>query len=370
MIAFLAVFTFSSAAVIHTQISHDPVNVLTFSCMGESDPVYIFRPRTSSNGLDPHEPVEIRGNGNFTAENGIVGGSGTEDDPFLIANWTFDHGKWNDLGGGAAIRTIICIFDTTAHFIIANCSFTYKDGLDTYGIYAYNVSNGDIINNIFTRLTDAIFVGDSNDFTVENNHFEGSSIEFWRGFNISISHNTVLGAGSGIDLTGDCSCVIENICIDSISYGISVSGTNVSTVNNFCFDNKGDGILHSGDNANITGNICWRNREDGIFVHTSQGIIAYNNCSENGAFGIHLGSTMESQVYGNFLFANRKGNLFDEGGSQNDIHDNVGVGPDVSVIVLAVILPATLVTASIVIYKGTKGRKKPALNTPAPLPEK
>jgi len=59
----------------------------------------------------PHAPITIDGNGDFIPENGVTGGSGTEEDPFIIEGWRMKR---------------IYIFDTTAYFIIRNC-FMYSD---------------------------------------------------------------------------------------------------------------------------------------------------------------------------------------------------------------------------------------------------
>ena len=40
--------------------------------------------------LTPHSPIEILGDAGFTAENGVVAGTGTSDDPYLIMRWSID----------------------------------------------------------------------------------------------------------------------------------------------------------------------------------------------------------------------------------------------------------------------------------------
>jgi len=34
-----------------------------------------------------HDPISILGNSDFTVENGVVAGSGTTEDPYIIAGW-------------------------------------------------------------------------------------------------------------------------------------------------------------------------------------------------------------------------------------------------------------------------------------------
>ena len=59
----------------------------------------------------PHAPIQIFGNQAFTQENGVVWGSGSESDPYIIQGWTI-----NCKGNGPALM----VADTTAHFIVRN----------------------------------------------------------------------------------------------------------------------------------------------------------------------------------------------------------------------------------------------------------
>ena len=59
-----------------------------------------------------HDPIHIDSNDQFTPENGVTGGNGTVNNPYLIENWVFTS---DDSG-----QTIV-IVDTTAYFIIRNC---------------------------------------------------------------------------------------------------------------------------------------------------------------------------------------------------------------------------------------------------------
>jgi len=40
--------------------------------------------------LIPHLPIEILGDAGFTAENGVIAGTGTSDDPYLVMGWSID----------------------------------------------------------------------------------------------------------------------------------------------------------------------------------------------------------------------------------------------------------------------------------------
>lgn len=56
---------------------------------------------------DPHEPIWIRGDADFTPENGVIGGSGSLEDPYLISGWDI-----RPVGFGIKIE------NTTAHVLV------------------------------------------------------------------------------------------------------------------------------------------------------------------------------------------------------------------------------------------------------------
>lgn len=87
-------------------------------------------------GWAPHDPIYIHGDEAFTWENGVVKGSGTPDDPYVIEGWVIDTGG-HDYG--------IYIDGTRAHFVIRNCQIRYPQ--ERAGIFLSNVRNGRIENN-------------------------------------------------------------------------------------------------------------------------------------------------------------------------------------------------------------------------------
>ena len=80
-------------------------------------------------------PIYIHGDEGFTWENGVVRGSGTPEDPYVIEGWIIDTLGY-DYG--------IYIDGTTAHFVIRNCSILYPQ--EKAGILLSNVENGVIEN--------------------------------------------------------------------------------------------------------------------------------------------------------------------------------------------------------------------------------
>jgi len=81
--------------------------------------------------------ISIGSDNAFTAGNGVSGGSGTHDDPYIIENWRI----WNETGVNC-----ISITNTQAYFIVRN---VYVKTSST-GIYLHNVVHGSIVDCIAT----------------------------------------------------------------------------------------------------------------------------------------------------------------------------------------------------------------------------
>ncbi len=84
-------------------------------------------------GWAPRAPIYIHGDDAFTWANGVVRGSGTEDDPYIIEGWVIETAGY-DYG--------INISGTTAYFVIRNCQVRYPQ--ERAGIFLSNVRNGRI----------------------------------------------------------------------------------------------------------------------------------------------------------------------------------------------------------------------------------
>jgi len=110
----------------------------------------------------PHAPIHIVGDANFTSANGVVGGSGTPDDPYIIEGWEIDAE-----GGEYCIR----IENTNAYFIIRNCRvYNASDPFGGSGIELICVQNGCIENNIICFNDEGIYIiDDSNYIFIKNN---------------------------------------------------------------------------------------------------------------------------------------------------------------------------------------------------------
>ena len=83
-----------------------------------------------------HAPIVIRSDADFTAENGVVSGSGTVDDPYIISGWKID-----DVGASFGIL----VQDVTASFVIEDVEIC---GAKTAGIKLVKVKGGTIKDSL------------------------------------------------------------------------------------------------------------------------------------------------------------------------------------------------------------------------------
>jgi len=83
-------------------------------------------------------PILIQNDYQFTAANGVVSGSGTVSDPYIIENWAIDaRGAY-----GIDIR------GTAAHFVVRNCLIRNSPASTHGGIRISNATNGAVENNV------------------------------------------------------------------------------------------------------------------------------------------------------------------------------------------------------------------------------
>jgi len=196
----------------------------------------------------PHEPIYIDGNDDFTIENGVTGGSGTINDPYIISYWEI----YSSSKDGVTVR------NTSSHFKIIGC--IVQDG-DVYndGIVFVNVTNGTIeYNNIKNNRNGVMF----------RTQYQGND-------------------NSGNNLIGN------NDIINNKYNGIHFEHTssyyhtkNVIMKNNISYNNRGIYMITSSENQILSNNFI-SNNEEGVFLDMCDcggeyNMIHHNNFISNG----------------------------------------------------------------------------------------
>ena len=246
-------------------------------------------------GLTPHAPIYIDGNDDFIPANGVVAGSGTKNDPYIIENWNIDALSAH----GIEIR------NTAAYFVVCNC--VVENGADSYyGIYLDNVVNGRIENNICFKNYRGIWLRHSSNNIMDNNtclnNFNGILLDS-SSSNI-LSNNTCSNNYYGILQYFEHSInnTISNNLVENNRYGIRLNESDKNTLdNNIVKNSKEYGIyIYSANNNLVTNNIVGNNIHHGIYVRlgSSNNLIS-NNTVENNGIGIHL-----LEVYNNLVSNN------------------------------------------------------------------
>ncbi|MHA2160006.1 MAG: right-handed parallel beta-helix repeat-containing protein [Candidatus Thorarchaeota archaeon] len=300
----------------------------------------------------PHGSIVIIGDGDFKiiAEAESWEGDGSEETPYIIEGFDFDRGGTDG--------NCIDITDTTAHFVIRNCSFTGATATDRAGISLVNVTNCEVSDNFFFTNYNGMYL-DCNNARILNNEFEvnawTSGISALSLNNSIVSGNTVDGGGgmSGFILWYVESCEISQNTIRNtwgslmqISYSsnftisdnefvnggqaINYFDTHNSTItrNDFSYNDYGISMLES--NGNYVSGCMLENNTNGIRLWDSQNnYIELCEIVNNEERGLEIHATATSNLFKWNTFRNHSiANVIDDGtgniGDYNYYDDYIG----------------------------------------------
>ena len=244
-------------------------------------------------------PISIKGDDEFTAANGVVSGSGTPSDPYIMEGWTIDASSSNASIESGESPCGISLFQTSKYFVIRNC-LVKNAGRPGSGIELIFASNGKIENCTFTNNYDGISLSGSDNTIISGNTIEncGNGVEagFYSSDNVTVSNNVITNCnGSGVYFNALTNChVLNNTIRNKNGSGIHVSSSmNCTISNNIVQGNENEGIdvsesgWEGGDNNIISNNDVSGNGDRGIRVYGSYDIISHNTVNGNN-WGIDL----------------------------------------------------------------------------------
>jgi len=244
-----------------------------------------------------HDPIEITSDNDFLTSDAVIGGNGTQDNPYIIANWII-----NASGSNFGIH----IANTRAYFIIRNV--TIYGGIQ--GILLENVSNAGI-----------------EDSQIYGAEWDGIAID--RSTSTSIIGSTIKESDSGIHTWDSSDVIIENNNLRYNKKGITLEKTSARIQNNNLENNSEAGIkIFEATTGEIYNNTIVSNEWVGMFLyHSLKIIIEGNTISNNSEAGILLESTNETTIAENMLTGNGEGisiggNSQDSIISENTLWDN------------------------------------------------
>jgi parallel beta-helix repeat protein len=215
--------------------------------------------------------IRIESDRDFTAANGVVKGSGTPADPYIIEGWTIDGSSFNtsdaEWGG-------IYIYGTSKYFVIRNCRVENVKG---YGVSLVYVHAGRIENCTFTNNELGFSLEGSDNLIISGNTMENCKGDCMLGNegnnNVTISNNLIADCGG-----------------DGINF---LYYLNSQVINNTVRNNSGPGIRVSDSmNCTISNNVVQGNGAGGIDVSYSsweggdKNTVSNNDVSNNGGTGI------------------------------------------------------------------------------------
>jgi len=237
---------------------------------------------TNTNNMDVYN-IHIYGNDDFTEENGVSSGSGTENDPYIFENLDY-------------IR-MMHIKDTTAYFIMRNCI------INDHIMDLKNVKNAEFIDcefetGFFSKdLEDSILkncvIYGGHDFCYnslillgcKNNYFESNEIKTGiynshsSDYNIFDSCNIQSPIDSSVYISNSCNNEINNCKIHNSAVGIWFNGlSNYNKIINCdIFDNRLGIDAYNGNQNIIYHNNIYQNEFNVERAHYDTGDFYWNN---------------------------------------------------------------------------------------------
>ena len=225
----------------------------------------------------PHAPILILGDAGFTASNGVVGGAGTRDDPYVIEGWEIDASS----GHGVEVR------GTGAHFVIRGVR-VHSGGPSFDGILLQSASDASVTDSVVQYNANGVRLVDVRRVTVSRSN---ASLNSFDGISTAASSNVSI-QGNRVEYNGD------GIYIESVR-DARVSGNALAL-------NRQDGLFcYNATNVVVEANAVTRNGWAGLHVSTAASlVVSANSVSGNSRAGISLESSTQVLVHGNTAFSN------------------------------------------------------------------
>lgn len=310
---------------------------VTSDDLGDEELVHVF---PASGDCLPRHPVNVVGDWAFTATNGVTGGQGTADDPYVVEGWCIDAEP-----DTSAVR----IDSTTAHVEVRG---NHLQG-SYNGVTLTGSTNVRVVNNTLEgNEVRGISVIESPGATLEANTVRDNG---WTGITVwETSHETTIrgneiagNANNGLWLGSQRNLVEDNTMEANGYHGLSLGSTADETTarGNRMASNAQDGLWVGSPANTVTGNEIVGNEDDGLTLssgadgnnltanrvadHPDNGIWAdsvSNLLRDNEVEGNDDGLILSSGADGNLVTGNTIAGNADDGvwlfGIGNDVADN------------------------------------------------
>jgi len=282
-----------------------------------------------SKGLVRHSPILIDGSSAFTASNGVTGGSGTQNNPYIIQGWSIDASAAN----GIEIRNIVSgdPFPPPVYFVVRNVFIhseimTYANILvDSFasppGCFECpgNIFNGVIANSTLTGNGDGVRLQDSDNVIVSGVtvHDSQTGVNCVNSDFLQIRANTITDSGTGISLSCSVLDVFYNTILNSDNGIVIGNNGSIDIEHNYITSPRGFTLQRSGSvmlaNNRIIGSSgpTVQLYQYGISEFQTDGVNVVNNTISNsmptnfqsGPAGINITSSGDFVLIGNTVKA-------------------------------------------------------------------
>jgi len=158
--------------------------------------------RACTSPVAPRAPIQITGDAGFTSDNGVVGGSGTPADPYLISGWRIDCPTMDSPAG-------IEVSNTLASFVIRNVVVLYCQD----GILMSAASNGRVERSSLESNVNGVRMVSGGDVAIEGSRLiqcTGIGIGVFGATNVRAVENEIWANHVGLQLDGASSCAVHH----------------------------------------------------------------------------------------------------------------------------------------------------------------
>ena len=301
--------------------------------------------------LRQHTPILIDGPGNFTASNGVTGGSGSPNDPYIIQGWSIDASTANGieirnilnpetpvpLPVYFLIRNVFIHSETNAYADIVLDSDASPPGLSCFECPG-NIFPGVIANSTLTGNGDGILLRDSNNILVSGVtvHDSQTGVHLLDSAFLNIRGNRITDSGTGINVSSSLVDVFHNTIVNTDN-GIFVgSYASLDIEHNYITGPRGFTLDGSGTVIAMYNRIIGSSGptvhlyEYGVSEYQTGGVDLENNTITNimvtnlhsGPAGINITSSSDSFVIGNTIRAGDSYGIVLHNTSEGSVYHN------------------------------------------------
>ncbi len=256
------------------------------------------------------DPIVINGDSDLTSANGVIGGSGTYGNPYIIAGWSINATGYHRGIYLGNISKYVIVHDN----IVWGATYQSLPYFPGGGISIYKSQHITIANNEVYKNTHGAVVRSSNSVELKNNLLRNNSKN-----------------GAWITFTS-ASKAYNNTCYGNGDSGINGYTLTDSTLEtNNCTNNE-YGISLWGDSRNnaIAGNNMSLNSQNGVYLIGPSGskmeeIRVYSNkIYNNSQYGIRTTNLANATMWNNTIWLNQKHGIYmDTSSSNNTIYSNM-----------------------------------------------